>query len=86
MYVRFQDIEEQERKEREKTEKRIYDNWKKLIKGLLIRERLKRYDFGQSSSSAGTETKGQKRKPKGLRLATKKKRRAGVDSESDEGN
>lgn len=32
--------EEAEEKEREKFEKRVYGNWKKLIKGLLIRERL----------------------------------------------
>ncbi|KAG5677757.1 hypothetical protein PVAND_007488 [Polypedilum vanderplanki] len=38
--------EEIERKEREKIEKRVYGNWKKLIKGLLIRERLKlKYNF-----------------------------------------
>lgn len=40
------DQEEQERKDREKIEKRVYDNWKKLIKGLFIRERLKnKYNF-----------------------------------------
>lgn len=32
--------DEAERKEQEKYEKRVYGNWKKLIKGLLIRERL----------------------------------------------
>ena len=38
--------EEIERKEAEKYEKRVYGNWKKLIKGLMIRERLKRkYNF-----------------------------------------
>lgn len=38
--------EEIEKKEREKTDKRVFGNWRKLIKGLLIRERLKRkYDF-----------------------------------------
>ncbi|KAM7345691.1 DNA repair protein complementing XP-C cells homolog [Cochliomyia hominivorax] len=41
-----QDQEEQERKEQEKYEARVYGNWKKLIKGLLIRERLKlKYNF-----------------------------------------
>lgn len=45
----FQEQEEQDRKDEEKIEKRVYGNWKRLIKGLLIRERLKaRYDFGSS--------------------------------------
>jgi xeroderma pigmentosum group C-complementing protein len=38
--------EEIERKENEKYEKRVYGNWKKLIQGLRIRERLKnKYNF-----------------------------------------
>ncbi|XP_061397215.1 DNA repair protein complementing XP-C cells homolog [Musca vetustissima] len=37
----YQEQEEQERKEQEKYEARVYGNWKKLIRGLLIRERLK---------------------------------------------
>ncbi|XP_036332458.1 DNA repair protein complementing XP-C cells homolog, partial [Rhagoletis pomonella] len=42
----YQDQEEQEKKEQEKYEARVYGNWKKLIKGLLIRERLKKkYNF-----------------------------------------
>jgi xeroderma pigmentosum group C-complementing protein len=32
--------EEQEQREREKREKRVYDNWRRLIRGLLIRERI----------------------------------------------
>ncbi|KAH8370232.1 hypothetical protein KR093_002717 [Drosophila rubida] len=41
-----EDQQEQARKEREKYEARVYGNWKKLIKGLLIRERLKKkYNF-----------------------------------------
>ncbi|EDV92497.1 GH13928 [Drosophila grimshawi] len=40
------DQQEQARKEQEKYETRVFGNWKKLIKGLLIRERLKRkYNF-----------------------------------------
>lgn len=40
--------DEAEKKEREKIDKRVYGNWKKLIKGLLIRERLKiKYNFEQ---------------------------------------
>ncbi|CAG0888199.1 unnamed protein product, partial [Darwinula stevensoni] len=42
-----QEQEEAERREEEKREKRIYGNWKRLIKGLLIRERLEeKYQFG----------------------------------------
>lgn len=42
----YQDQEEQEKKEQDKYEARVYGNWKKLIKGLIIRERLKRkYNF-----------------------------------------
>lgn len=38
--------EEAERKEDEKYYQRVYGNWKKLYRGLLIRERLKRkYNF-----------------------------------------
>lgn len=38
--------EESYRKAKEKQSQRVYDNWKKLIKGLLIRERLQRkYNF-----------------------------------------
>ncbi|CAH2312069.1 DNA repair complementing XP-C cells [Pelobates cultripes] len=50
------DQAEMERKQKEKREKRALGNWKLLIKGLLIRERLKaRYgnkDIEQSSSNA----------------------------------
>lgn len=36
-----------ERKEEKKREDRVLGNWKKLIKGIWIRERLKkRYNFG----------------------------------------
>lgn len=46
----YQDQEEQEEKERQKYEARVYGNWKKLIKGLYIRERLKnKYNFGDKS-------------------------------------
>lgn len=38
--------DEVERREEEKREKRVLDNWKKLIKGLLIKEKLKnKYNF-----------------------------------------
>lgn len=38
----YKDQEEAERKEAEKIQARVWGNWKKLIKGLFIRERLKR--------------------------------------------
>lgn len=42
----IEDQDEMERKDREKIEKRVYGNWRKLIKGLLIRRRLQaRYNF-----------------------------------------
>ncbi|CAL1536524.1 unnamed protein product, partial [Lymnaea stagnalis] len=37
----LEDQEHQEQREKEKMEKRVYDNWRLLIRGLLIRERLK---------------------------------------------
>ncbi|KAL9915199.1 DNA repair protein complementing XP-C cells homolog isoform 1-T1 [Glossina fuscipes fuscipes] len=41
-----QEQDQLERKEREKHETRVYNNWKKLIRGLLIRERIKvKYNF-----------------------------------------
>jgi len=40
----------QEQRAREKREKRIYGNWKTLIKGLRIRQRLRnRYGEGKTS-------------------------------------
>ncbi|XP_075972892.1 DNA repair protein complementing XP-C cells homolog [Anticarsia gemmatalis] len=63
------DQEEQERRELEKTEMRVYGNWRRLIKSLLIRERLKlKYGFEEPSTS---ETG--KGKAKGPRLVVKKK-------------
>ncbi|VEN46847.1 unnamed protein product [Callosobruchus maculatus] len=47
--------EDRELREKEKVEKRVYGNWKRLIKGLLIRERLNRkynFDIGKPSTSA----------------------------------
>jgi len=37
-------------------EKRVYGNWRRLIKGLLIRERLKkRYSFGDEAGPSETK-------------------------------
>ncbi|CAK1578371.1 unnamed protein product [Parnassius mnemosyne] len=64
----LKDQEDQERKEREKIDARVYGNWKKLIKGLLIRERLKiKYGFEDPGTSQGN-----KNKTKGPRLVVKK--------------
>ncbi|KAH1011769.1 hypothetical protein HUJ04_001064 [Dendroctonus ponderosae] len=61
--------EEMERKEQMQHDKRVYGNWKKLIRGLLIRERLKaKYDFGAPSTSS----KQPKKKTKKVTLCTKK--------------
>ncbi|KAH9641000.1 hypothetical protein HF086_015096 [Spodoptera exigua] len=63
----LKDQEEQERKEIQKIESRVYGNWKRLIRGLMIRERLKmKYGFEEPS----TETTKQS---KGPRLVVKKK-------------
>lgn len=62
-----------------KIEKRVYDNWRKLIKGVLIRERLKaKYEFASVSDTS----KGKSKKGKGPKLVAKK-RRVVSDSESD---
>lgn len=46
------DQEEAERREEEKYNQRVYGNWKKLIKGLLIRERLqKAYNFSKKKKA-----------------------------------
>ncbi|XP_037044544.1 DNA repair protein complementing XP-C cells homolog isoform X3 [Bradysia coprophila] len=46
--------EESHRKAQEKQKQRVYDNWKKLIKGLLIRERLQRkYNFAGKDEPKG---------------------------------
>lgn len=43
----IKDTEEAERKREEKHLDRVYGNWKRLIKGLLIRKRLQlKYNFG----------------------------------------
>ncbi|XP_017776815.1 PREDICTED: DNA repair protein complementing XP-C cells homolog [Nicrophorus vespilloides] len=61
--------EEAEKREKEKYEKRVFGNWRKLIRGLLIRERLKRrYDFGDPNSK---KIEKKPPKPKGPRFLTK---------------
>ncbi|CAH0397462.1 unnamed protein product [Chilo suppressalis] len=67
-----QDQEEQERKEREKIDARVYGNWRRLIKGLLIRERLK-HKYGFEEPKKSNEIRNDKKNPKGPRLVVKKK-------------
>ncbi|XP_066149053.1 DNA repair protein complementing XP-C cells homolog [Euwallacea fornicatus] len=60
--------DELDRKEQEKIDKRVYGNWKRLIRGLLIRERLKiKYNFSEPSTSAPKSKKGK------VAFCTKKK-------------
>lgn len=77
-----QEQEEAEKRAQERIEKRVYGNWRRLIRGLLIRERLQaRYDFGGPSTS---QTGGvSKNKSKGPRFVTKKRRICSDDSDSD---
>ncbi|XP_072941548.1 DNA repair protein complementing XP-C cells homolog [Epargyreus clarus] len=64
-----EDQEEQERKEMEKLEARVYGNWRRLIKGLLIRERLKlKYGFTEPTTSQDI-----KKKSTGPKYTIKKK-------------
>lgn len=53
----WEDQKEADRKEREKHTARIVGNWKKLVQGLFIRERLKRkFNFGAKGSDDGAST------------------------------
>lgn len=68
-----QDQIETEKRAREKIEKRVYGNWRRIIKGLYIRERLQqRYDFGRDKEHeppAGTA-----KKKGSLKVAERKRR------------
>lgn len=67
-----------ERKENEKIEQRVYGNWKRLIKGLLIRERLKaKYDFGDVPTKSSSKPK------KSKKSQAPKKQRKSSSSESE---
>ncbi|XP_047484452.1 DNA repair protein complementing XP-C cells homolog [Penaeus chinensis] len=55
-----EDQAEQARKAEEKRIKRIYDNWKKLIQGMLIKERV-REKYGRSSPSDDEEMEERKK-------------------------
>jgi len=47
----------------EKREKRIYGNWKKLIKGLLIKEKLsQKYEFQEESKTDQSKKRPKQRK------------------------
>lgn len=56
----------------EKREKRIYGNWRRLIKGLLIREKLAaRYEFGKESDQTSQKETSNKRLKQGKATAKK---------------
>lgn len=74
-------------------EKRVYGNWRRLIKGLLIRERLKkRYSFGDEagpSESKKISNRKQSTKPvdkssgrKGKQKTVRKRRK--IESEEED--
>lgn len=59
-----QEIEESRKRQQKRYEDRVYGNWKRLVKALLIRERLKiKYNFfsgdneGQSTSTSTVKKK-----------------------------
>nr|CAD7261439.1 unnamed protein product [Timema shepardi]CAD7570443.1 unnamed protein product [Timema californicum] len=60
-----QEMEEGEKRRQDKHDKRVYGNWRRLIKGLLIRERLQaRYSFERQEDSSKGKLKVKKRKLK----------------------
>nr|CAD7200543.1 unnamed protein product [Timema douglasi] len=60
-----QEMEEGEKRRQDKHDKRVYGNWRRLIKGLLIRERLQaRYSFERPEDSSKGKLKVKKRKLK----------------------
>lgn len=62
------DQEEAQRREKEKYETRVYGNWKRLIKGLLIRQRLQRkYNFADVGAGGDPKPTEEKAKSKGRR-------------------
>lgn len=65
------DQEEAYRREEEKVKQRVYGNWKKLIRGLLIRERLQRkYNF-KEDDGASTSKEGAKKGPTAAKRSRK---------------
>ncbi|XP_012250520.2 DNA repair protein complementing XP-C cells homolog isoform X1 [Athalia rosae] len=64
---------EADKRAKEKYEKRVYGNWRKLIKAALIRERLTaKYDFGEEkeeSSTSNKQTNKQAKKTKNTKKA-----------------
>lgn len=62
------DQEEAQRKEVDKYEARVYGNWKKLIRGLMIRERLqKKYKFAGDGDDGVAVPAEEKKAPRGRR-------------------
>ncbi|PNF35257.1 hypothetical protein B7P43_G04796 [Cryptotermes secundus] len=71
-----QEQDEAEKRQREKLEKRVYGNWRLLIKGLLIRERLKkRYSF--SDEAGPSESRNISSRKQSTKLSGKSRSRKG---------
>lgn len=52
----IKDTEAAEKREAEKFQERVYGNWKKLIKGMLIKKRLQlKYNFDDKDEVSGQE-------------------------------
>lgn len=59
-----QEIEESRKREQKRYEDRVYGNWKRLVKALLIRERLKiKYNYfgGDNKGQSASKTTNQKK-------------------------
>lgn len=53
-----QEVEESRKRERKRYEDRVYGNWKRLVKGLLIRERLKiKYNYFEGDTKSASTSK-----------------------------
>ncbi|XP_050739957.1 DNA repair protein complementing XP-C cells homolog [Eriocheir sinensis] len=69
-----QEQEEQARRAEERREKKVYDNWRKLIKGLLVRERVReRYQCSSEEEEEEEEEEEGKRKKKKEETVKKRK-------------
>jgi xeroderma pigmentosum group C-complementing protein len=89
----YQEQDEAEKRQQEKLEKRVYGSWRRLVKGLLIRERLKkRYSFSDeagpseskqiSSRKQSTKLSERSRNQKGKQKTVHK--RCKIESEEED--
>ena len=44
------EVEEKQRKDAEKKEKRVLDNWKKLVKGMLMHQKIRKKYLGKENN------------------------------------